>query len=405
MSAWAWVMVASIAICAMSAGIAFANLRLLGRPARRSVSPGESVAAPCPNGPQVSVCVPARNESANIEACLRSLLAQHGVSLEVLVYDDDSTDGTGEIVARLSAEDPRIRAVPTVPLPPGWNGKQHGCQRMGEAAHGRWLLFTDADVRFEPDAVALSLAEASRLRATLVSTFPRQITGSFLERLVVPMIHFILLSYLPMGFMRRSMQPSASAGCGQFLLVERSAWKRAGGHASFRDSMHDGIKLPRRIRETGGRTDLFDGTEVVSCRMYRDAASCWRGFAKNAYEGLGSFGTLCVFTLLHVVGHLLPWVVLARAAWSALAGEPVDRAATALAAGAISLALVERAALAIRFQQSWLGVALHPLAIALMTAIQWHSFALALRGRREWRGRVQGSLREAGASAMISRNG
>jgi len=386
MSAWAWLMAASLLICAASAGLAAANLRLLTRPARRNDPPS-------PDGaPEVSICVPARNEAANIEACVRGLLAQRGPAIEVLIYDDQSSDGTGAIVTRLAAEDPRVRSVGTVPLPQGWNGKQHGCQRMGEAARGRWLLFTDADVRFEPDAVAMALDAAARRGACLVSTFPRQLTGSFLEHLVVPLIHFILLSYLPIAFMRRSTQPSASAGCGQFLLVERNAWQRAGGHASFRDSMHDGIQLPRRVRAAGGRTDLFDGTEVVSCRMYRDASSCWRGFAKNAYEGLGSVTALCVFTLLHLVGHLLPWALFAMTALRAASGEAIDRPAFALAISAVAIALLERAILAVRFRQSWLGVVLHPVAIAVMMAIQWHSFVLAQRGRREWRGRVQGAL-------------
>jgi len=392
MSLWSVFLGLAAFIAAAGLAMTIVNLVAYRRPPRSD---------PSARWPLVSMCIPARNEAANLEACVRGLLDQRGVEVEILVYDDQSTDGTGEILARLASQSTRVRRVPTQSLPDGWNGKQHACQRMGEAANGAWLLFTDADVRFEPDAVAGALRAAEAGRADLVSTFPRQITGSFLERLVVPMIHFILLSYLPLHFMRASTSPNASAGCGQFLLVRREAWQRAGGHAAFRDSMHDGIRLPRRVREMGGRTDLFDGTELISCRMYRDFGSCWRGFAKNAYEGLGSFGVLVFFTIIHVVAHLMPWAWLAMA-FTQSRWPPLE---TSLAVGAIAMALLQRLLLAVRFEQSWLGVALHPLAILTMTAIQWHSFALAKRGRREWRGRVQGALPRSAGSGMLSGHG
>ena len=143
-------------------------------------------------GELVTVCIPARNEERNIEACVRSLLGSAHENIEVLVYDDESTDYTGEILRGLCAEDNRVRIVPTVPLPEGWNGKQHACFRMSEAARGDWLLFTDADVRFEPDAIGAGLAFASKREADLVSTFPRQIVGSIGELLTVPTIFFVL---------------------------------------------------------------------------------------------------------------------------------------------------------------------------------------------------------------------
>jgi len=402
-SVWSVLLTTAVGICAVSAVLAVVNLLFYRRPRTGEGAAGidDRRAGAAPEAertaarlPLVSICIPARNEAENIEACVRGALAQRDVAVEVLVYDDDSTDGTGEIVTRLAA-DPRVRAVAAPTLPEGWNGKQHACQRLGEAARGEWLLFTDADVRFEPGAAAAALSEAHRLRADLVSTFPRQITGSLLERLVIPLMHFILLSYLPFPFMRRSRAPGASAGCGQFLFVRRAAWERAGGHAAFRDSMHDGIRLPRRVRETGGRSDLFDGTDLVSCRMYRDFGSCWRGFAKNAYEGLGSFVVLCVFTVLHLVGHVLPWVWLVIA----LATDEWRTRETMLALTAIGFALAERALLAWRFRQSFLGVALHPLGILLMTAIQWHSFVLAKTGRRTWRGRTASVAPHRGRTA------
>jgi hypothetical protein len=338
----------------------------------------------------VSVCIPARNEEKNIEACVQGVLAQSHANVQVLIYNDQSTDKTGEIVNRLIAQDARVKVVPTKPLPDGWNGKQFGCDNMGRTGDGSWLLFTDADVRFAPDALASALSMAAKLNADLVSTFPKQITGTLSEKLTVPMIFFILLSYLPFPRMRTSKDPSASAACGQFILVRKAAYLKAGGHAAFRASMHDGVKMPREVRKAGFRTDLFDGTDVCSVRMYDGFGQVWRGFSKNAFEGLGSIGLLGFITVVHALAHVLPWVVIV---WEGLIAARVidglhDRSSVAFALTAIAANLVQRSMLSLRFKQGWLTVLLHPLCVVIMTTIQWNSWLWHVRGKRAWKGRA-----------------
>ena len=356
-------------------------------------------------GDLVSVCIPARNEEANIEACVRGVLASTHRNVEVLVYDDQSTDHTPAILERLASEDSRVRIVPTHTLPAGWNGKQHACWRMANDARGTWLLFTDADVRFEPAAVrsALLAAKAGVDAAGngaagtggapigLVSTFPRQETGSLSESLAVPMIFFILFSYLPFVRMRNSLDASASAGCGQFLMARKDAYFASGGHEAFKNSMHDGVKMPRCVRRAGFATDLFDGTDVVSCRMYRDLGSTWRGFAKNAYEGLGSVGLLVFVTVVHLVAHVLPFVV-----WPLMFSFRVTPTVALLAGVAIAAGMTQRLILAERLRTSIIGALLHPIGVVMMTLIQWHSLLLHLTGKRTWRGRGGGMQAVAG---------
>ncbi|MFY7894867.1 MAG: glycosyltransferase, partial [Phycisphaerales bacterium] len=348
----------------------------------------------------VSVCIPARNEEANIEACVRGILASTHSNVEVLVYDDQSTDRTPAILAKLAAEDSRVRIVPTKTLPDGWNGKQHACWRMAQDAQGTWLCFTDADVRFEPGAVrAALLAAKAGTRETgaagkeigLVSTFPRQETGSLAESLAVPMIFFILFSYLPFVRMRNSLDASASAGCGQFLFARKDAYFASGGHEAFKNSMHDGVKMPRCVRRAGFATDLFDGTDVVSCRMYRDLSSTWRGFAKNAYEGLGSVGLLVFVTVVHLLAHVLPFVI-----WPLMFSYRVMPIVALLAGVAIAAGLTQRLILAERLRTSIIGAMLHPIGVVMMTLIQWHSLLLHMTGKRTWRGRGGGMQPVAG---------
>jgi len=373
------VMCCALGSCALAAVMGFVNL-LRYRAFDCTAPVAQEVSG---ERPRISVCIPARNEQSNIAECVGCALANEGVDVEVLVYDDDSTDGTPRILAGLVERDARVRRVDTQTLPMDWNGKQWGCERMGQVARGEWLLFTDADVRLDATCLRTTWLAARAAKCELISTVPRQITGSWMEDAIIPLIHFVLLSYLPIGAMRATTRPAASAGCGQFLFVRRTTWQRAGGHASFAQSMHDGIKLPRAVRKVGGRTDLFDGTDIVSCRMYRGAGQVWRGFTKNAFEGLGSIGLLCFITALHLVGHVLPWAWIVLAAFT---GE-LRTLTTALALAAIGVACIQRIVFAIRFGQSARSVMLHPVGILLLTLIQWHSLWLAKTGRRSWKGR------------------
>ncbi|MEO0482819.1 MAG: glycosyltransferase family 2 protein [Planctomycetota bacterium] len=392
-SAWLIVLLSASAFVSLGAFImTLVNLRVYAAP---PLAP--KVNKTDGNEPRVSIGVPARNEEANLEACVRSLLAQDLTEIEVLVYDDGSDDRTPEILAKLAAEDERVLAVRVEPLPDGWNGKQHACWRMSRHARAQWMLFTDADVRFEPGAVRAALAFAESSDAGLVSTFPRQLTGSLGEALIVPMIFFVLFSYLPMPRMRNSTDPSASAACGQFVFVRRDAYEAAGGHQAVRDSMHEGVKLPRLVRKAGFRTDLFDGTDLCRVRMYEGFGQTWRGFTKNAYEGLGSVGLLVFITVMHLL-RLAPWVVVPLAAGWALLGDGQSAggrwglpiAAWVLAVGALLLQVAQTLKLAGRFRTPKIGVWLHPVGLVLMTLIQWHSLALEATGRRVWRGRSQG---------------
>ncbi|MFM9956833.1 MAG: glycosyltransferase family 2 protein [Phycisphaerales bacterium] len=393
MIVWAAILFFGLAIVAITFTMTIINLKVYRAQAGGTGVPSVAVPGEVPHrqdarATKVAVCVPARNEEANLEACVRSVLLSTHAPIEVLVYDDQSTDATPTILARLAAEDSRVIAVETRPLPAGWNGKQHACFRMGEAACSRgasWLLFTDADVRFEPGAVSAALAHAQDRDAALVSTFPRQLTGSWAEHAVVPMIFFILFGYLPMPRMRRTLDPAASAGCGQFLFARADAYQSTGGHSAFKASMHDGIMMPRTFRRAGFRTDLFDGTELCQVRMYRGLAQTWRGFAKNAYEGLGSVPLLIFLTAAHLCGHVLPWAYLI-AAWGF---DATSTRWTGPALACIAAALAQRVMLARAFRHSPLSVALHPLGVLMMTAIQWHSLWLSVTGKRAWRGRVQ----------------
>jgi glycosyltransferase involved in cell wall biosynthesis len=236
----------------------------------------------------ISVLIPARNEERVIAASLTSLLASRGVEIEIVVLDDASTDRTAEIVRSFAEKDARVRLRSSPPLPRGWNGKQHACHVLAQAARSDVLCFLDADVCLAPEALVSMSSFLGRSGSDLVSGFPRQETESPLECLLLPLIHFVLLSYLPLAGMRTIPTPGFAAGCGQFLMVRRDAYRKSGGHAEIRTTMHDGLLLPQLFRRNGLRTDIADLTHLATCRMYHNAPEVWRGLAKNATEGMAA---------------------------------------------------------------------------------------------------------------------
>ena len=366
-------------LAALPALVFASNFRLYRRVERGSAS------KPC----RVSLLIPARNEESSIADAVRAGLASRGVDLEIIVLDDHSTDRTASIVAEFAKADPRVRLESSVELPPGWCGKQHACWQLARLAKHDVIAWIDADVRLEPDGLAKAANFMAESNSDLVSGVPRQVTGTFLEKLLIPLIHFVLLGYLPLWKMRETTQPAFGAGCGQFFMSHQKAYAAAGGHAAIKSSLHDGVKLPRAYRSAGLGTDLFDATDAASCRMYKTAAETWHGLAKNANEGLGSAGGIVPWTVLLLAGQVAPWALIFH--WATHPSLPPSKGHMELATGlaAIAAGYAIRIASAVRYRQSWLGVLLHPVGVTLLVAIQWYALMRRLLGRRStWRGRA-----------------
>ena len=353
----------------------------------RRYRPAPALDYPQPESfPLVSLLIPARNEEQNIVAAVGSALAAAPASLaaqvRVIVADDHSTDRTADLVASLATRDPRVSILSVPQLPAGWNGKQHACYTLAQAANTELLLFVDADVRLEPESIPRMVAELNRSGASLISGVPRQICGSWLEQLLIPLIHFVLLAYLPMRRMRQSLSPAYAAGCGQLFLCRARDYKLAGGHAAIRRSMHDGITLPRVFRLSGLKTDLFDATDIAHCRMYAGARQVLEGLAKNAIEGLAKPSRIGIFTTLFVVGQILP---LPLAIISFLQHSWV---AFSLALIASVLAYLPRLLAIGRFRQPICSAIAHPFGLLVLTLIQWFALARHIAGKpAAWKGR------------------
>ena len=242
----------------------------------------------------VAVLLPVRNEAHRVEPCLRALLAQTGVrDLRLLVLDDGSTDGTADLVRRLAGADDRVQVLSGEPLGDGWWGKPWACEQLSRAAlsgpdAAAVLVFIDADVVLEPQAVASSVASLRWSGLDLVSPYPRQVAESVAERLVQPLLQWSWLTTLPLRLAERSPRESLVAANGQLLVVDARAYRRAGGHAAVRDQMLEDVALLRAVKRSGGRGGVVDGTPLASCRMYDGWSDLREGYGKSLWSAFGS---------------------------------------------------------------------------------------------------------------------
>ncbi len=365
-------------LAAIPACLFLFNLFLYRRP--RAVQAGQVF--------PVSILIPARNEERSILASVTAALASTNVDVEVLVLDDHSTDDTAAIVRKIALQDPRVQLKTAPPLPPGWCGKQFACSVLSKLASKPTFCFIDADVQLAPQGVSQLIGEMKAQQVSLISGFPWQDTRSPLEQLLIPLMHFLLLGYLPILGMRKSAHPAFAAGCGQIFVADRKAYEQMGGHAAIRNSRHDGITLPKAFRRAGFMTGLCDCTAVAGCRMYTNSREVLYGLLKNATEGLASPSRIVPFSILLFVGQVLPlflFVYLLSPLWNS-AG---NRSLMLLSGASVLLSYLPRLIAAFRYKQPFLfGALLHPIGITGLLAIQWFACLRSALGVPSiWKGR------------------
>ncbi|NTV24758.1 MAG: glycosyltransferase [Chlorobiaceae bacterium] len=346
--------------------------------------------------PRVSILVPARDEELNIRACVSSLLAQEYPDFEVIVLDDNSSDGTWRELEGL-ADTPagkKLRIVHGKPLPEGWHGKAWACNQLASYAEGALLLFTDADTRHRPDALGRAVAAIDASRADMISLTPAHEFGSFWEALIVPLVYQILFSYLPIGMVRGSRSPAFCYAIGQFIMFRREAYDKIGGHRSVCRNIVEDVGLCKKVKRAGGTVAAFNGPDAVSCRMYRGFSEIWTGFSKNLYAGLGNSPVgLFALMLLVVLFYLAPGYFVVS---SVLQGTfPVDRFWLPLVQ--IGVAIVSRFIISVKCRQPvWPGL-LHPLSQAMLLLIAMNSFRQTVLGDGPvWKGRSYRFHKECG---------
>lgn len=367
---WRATVIAGSLIAAAMAVHTGVNARRLRRPDPTSGEVGEPV----------SLLVPARNEQVHVARTVASLLAQEGLAdYELLVLDDGSTDATAQVLAGIGHPRLRVITAPDIPPPPGWLGKPWACQRLGGQARGTVLVFADADVVFAPDAVRATVGALRAGDFALVSPFPRQLAGSWLERMVQPMINWSWLATLPLGWAERAQRPDLVAANGQFLVLDAAAYHELGGHGAVRDQVLEDMALMRAVRRAGGRAATMGGAELAQCRMYEDPADLVAGYTKSAWAAFGGpVGSLAVNSLF-VITFVVPPVaaVVGPGRRLRLAGV------AGYLAGVASRLIASRAA----GDRAWPDAFGQPASALAFNALNVMSWYRHVRGTNSWKGR------------------
>jgi chlorobactene glucosyltransferase len=355
--------------------IALWNLRVLTKPAGAR-SPDR--------WPRVSILLPARDEERSIVEAVESLAGQDYADFELVVLDDCSSDRTPDLLRQLAERFDNLRVVEGKPLPRGWMGKLWACDQLSREATGELLLFTDADTRHRPETLQQSVARFQEDGLDLLTGIPYEETVTWAEKLVLPVLPWAILSFLPLGLAYRWRRPSFTAANGQFMLFRRESYDSIGGHAMVRDSVVDDMALVRLVAKQGMKWRLFDMTDLIRCRMYRSAREVFDGLSKNLF---GIFGYrlvpfLFVWIWLGVV-FFGPLVVLGLAAFGV-----VTSAFSVVAAGcAVLLGLVLWGMANTKFRFGWWVSLLYPATVMLSIAIAFRSLVLVASRQARWKGR------------------
>jgi chlorobactene glucosyltransferase len=335
---------------------------------------------------QVSILIPARNEAAVIGQTLARLLDQRYPFAELLVLDDNSTDDTAVYIRQAAQQDDRVRLLSGQPLPDGWLGKNWACHQLAQAASGDLLIFTDADVGWQLDALAALVAQLEQQRADMLTVWPTQQTLTWGERLVVPLMALAVLGYLPVLAVHYLPWSIFAAANGQCLTFRRRAYEAVGGHTAVRQNIVEDVALARLIKRAGLRLRMSDGAGLITCRMYQNWAEVKAGFAKNILAGHGrSVPFLLLSTLFHWLLFVLPWLmVLFPSAWQM---------------GWFWLWLLSvgvRGGTAVATRQRARDALLMPLSVLLMTIIAAQSIWWHYRGGPRWKGRTVARMKNEG---------
>lgn len=355
------------------------------------------------DAPLVSILVPARNEARNIEACVSSLLAQDYPNFELIVLDDHSDDSTGDIVRRLGLrEDGDRRVIQGNALPAGWTGKGWACHQLSLVARGAYLFFTDADTAHASGTVSAAVATARAHRTDLLSAWPRLVTVTWGEQMIIPMILLLGMVMYPhwlVTFLQKHPHVAArmpafllralGAANGQFMFFSREGYDRIGGHAALHDHLVEDVALGRAVAGHMGQGMRLLNCEALrfsTCRMYRSFGETWHGFTKNmraAFED--SLAGFLLIGLTQFCAFFLPFVFVFTTA-----------VARPLVITQITVIYLIRIILTARFRTSWWSCLFHPVGEILSLGIGLDSWRLLASKGVQWKGRVYQTSRGVG---------
>lgn len=336
--------------------------------------------------PKVSILIPARNEERNLNRCLRSLIRQDYPNFEIIVLDDNSSDGTPQVVRKMAEKDNRIRLVNGKKLEKDWLGKSYACWQLSQYASGQYLLFTDADTLHFKNSISCALTALLVNKVDALSIFARQITVTFHERMMVPFGNFFVLAFMPLTLMRRSKSPLFCTAIGQFMLFKKHVYENIGGHQSVKKEILEDVHISKQVKKYGYKFMIFDGKDNFYCRMYHNFDEVIKGYAKvlaAAFDYsifMQGLVTIMVFLLFLAPFILLPLGILIFN-WPRIIINTICIQ--------LIILLVLKVILTFRFKHRFVDIFLQPVSMIYLILISIYSAVLSKHSAGVyWKGRT-----------------
>ncbi len=337
------------------------------------------------SGPLVSILIPARNEELNIKQCVNSVLAQNYIDFEVIVLDDNSSDATPQILAEIASREERLRLIRGEILPSGWTGKNWACHQLSQAAGGDVLLFMDADTYMRPATLSATIGALKDNSTGLLSALPAEEIVTWGEKFIVPVIHWAIFCIMPLMLAFKKRIPAFSVSHGQYMCFTREAYNQMGGHAAVRNRIVEDKEITRLVVKAGIKWRLFDGTNVLSCRMYRTSKEASEGLIKNLFPFFGYNIPYFVFVWIWlIIVFTQPIVTLIMLA----AGVPVAPKYLIPSLFNLGLSLIIWGLFYRRFKFPFYLTFLYPITQIVVSTVAMCSMVRNLKGTAVWKGRI-----------------
>jgi len=321
----------------------------------------------------VSILIPARNEADNILRLLRSIDQQDYAYYEVIVLDDDSSDNTYKLCSDFAGKHSRFRVIKGEPLPHGWLGKNYACHQLAQKAQGDYLLFLDADEQISNSLIVSAVHRMRLFRLGLLSLFTNQEMGTFGERLVVPLMHYVLLNLLPLRLVYLFKNSNVAAASGQFMLFDAEAYRENQWHEKAKDRVVEDVEIMKMVKAAGYNGEALLANGMISCRMYKSYTGAVNGFSKNFLAAFNySVMGLLLYLMVLIGGPMIVMITLDFPLIFFMIGLIIlTRIMISLSAG----------------QSALLNVILHPLQMLNLVMIGFLAIQKYLTKTTVWKGR------------------
>lgn len=332
----------------------------------------------------VSILIPARNEQPGITKCLEAMSLQDYEKLEILILDDQSTDNTPALIERVIESDPRMRMIRGTTPPKGWVGKNWACEQLYKEAKGRFLLFIDADTVLSRQTVSSAVYESRKADIDLLTIMPRRLTNCMTERIIYPLLDWILFCWMPMKAVHNKRIPYPSPTFGQFMLFKRKAYELVGRHAMTSSNPLDDFNLGRMAKKHGLKWMLFEGANSVEVLAYDGNLEAFKGISRSVFPAINyRVSIFLLFSANLLALGFLPLITLANGAVSDIEQTHL----TLISIMSLSLVSFSWLIACKKFKRNALTLLLYPLAIIVLLAMASHSFITYVTRKTSWKDR------------------